>query len=145
MTERFDPPSVSMTHVALHVRDLEATLAFYRDYCGMEETHRREDEPGVRVAWIAEPGREGRFVFVVIEGGPGAIRREGDLSHLGFACPDRAGVERLAEKAKAQGRLIWPVTDAPPPLGTFCGVEDPDGNLVEFSFGQPLGPWEKQA
>lgn len=133
-------PAVSLTHQALHARDLEATLAFYRDYCGLEEIHRREDEPGVRVVWIAEPGREKRFVFVVIEGGPGRVRREGDLSHLGFACEDRRGVEALAEKARAEGRLVWPVTEAPAPLGYFCGVEDPDGNLVEFSYGQPLGP-----
>ena len=144
MTER-NAPSVSLTHQALHARDLEATLAFYRDYCGLEEIHRREDEPGVRVVWIAERGREKRFVFVVIEGGPGAARREGDLSHLGFACEDRAEVDSLSERARAEGRLVWPVTDAPAPLGYFCGVEDPDGNLVEFSFGQPLGPWEDKA
>ncbi|MCZ6873564.1 MAG: VOC family protein, partial [bacterium] len=24
--------------------------------------------------------------------------------------------------------------------GYYCGVRDPDGNMVEFSYGQPLGP-----
>jgi hypothetical protein len=32
------------------------------------------------------------------------------------------------------------VRDDPYPAGTYCGVSDPDGNAVEFSFGQPLGP-----
>ncbi len=134
----------SLTHIALHVQDLEASLGFYRDYCGLETVHLREDEPGVRVAWLAEPGREGRFVFVMIEGGTAKQPSPGDLSHLGFACEDRGAVERLAEKARAEGRLLWPMTDAPPPLGSFCGVRDPDGNQVEFSFGQPLGPWRDE-
>lgn len=130
----------SLTHIAIHARDLEATLAFYADYCGMEPIHQREDEPGVRVVWIAEPGREERFVIVVIEGGPGALRRERDFSHFGFSCADRGTVERLAARAEKEGRLTWPLCDAPPPLGYFCGVEDPNGNMVEFSHGQPLGP-----
>ena len=133
----------SLTHLALHVKDLEASLAFYRGYCGLEAVHSREDEPGVRTVWIAEPGRGKDFVFVLLEGGPGGRQREGDLSHLGFACKDRQSVDHLAAKADAEGRLLWPVTDAPPPLGYFCGVRDPDGNQVEFSFGQPLGPYDR--
>jgi catechol 2,3-dioxygenase-like lactoylglutathione lyase family enzyme len=131
----------SLTHIAIHARDLEATLAFYSDYCGLEPIHQREDEPGVRVVWIAEPGREERFVIVVIEGGPGAIRRERDFSHFGFSCADREAVERLAARAEKEGRLAWPLCDAPAPLGYFCGVEDPNGNMVEFSHGQPVGPY----
>ena len=23
---------------------------------------------------------------------------------------------------------------------SYCGIRDPDGNYVEFSYGQPLGP-----
>jgi hypothetical protein len=25
-------------------------------------------------------------------------------------------------------------------VGYYCGLRDPDGNSVEFSYGQPLGP-----
>ena len=36
-------PSPHMTHLALHVRDLEAMVAFYCGFCGMVPVHERED------------------------------------------------------------------------------------------------------
>ncbi|MCX4198148.1 sugar phosphate nucleotidyltransferase [Methylobacterium organophilum] len=32
------------------------------------------------------------------------------------------------------------IGDEPYPVGYYCGVRDPAGNYVEFSYGQPLGP-----
>ena len=46
----------------------------------------------------------------------------------------------MAAKAAAAGRLVWPPREEPFPVGYYCGVRDPDGNFVEFSYGQPLGP-----
>ena len=46
----------------------------------------------------------------------------------------------VAAKAKAAGCLIWEPRQEPYPVGYYCGVRDPDGNAVEFSYGQPLGP-----
>ena len=43
----------------------------------------------------------------------------------------------MAEQA---GCLIWPPRDEPYPVGYYCGLRDPAGNNVEFSYGQPLGP-----
>ncbi len=129
----------TLTHLALHVRDLEACVAFYRDYCGLEEVHRRGAE-AARVTWLAEAGREGELVLVLIEGGSGREQAAGDFSHLGFALASRAAVDAVAAKAEAAGRLAWPPRDEPFPVGYYCGVRDPDGNMVEFSYGQPLGP-----
>ncbi len=28
--------------------------------------------------------------------------------------------------------------------GSYCGVGDPNGKIVEFSYGQPLGPGARQ-
>lgn len=128
-----------LTHLALHVRDLEACVAFYRDYCALEQVHRRGDE-AQRVVWLAEAGRGGQLVLVLIPGGPGRDQAAGDFSHLGFALPDRAAVDAMAAKAAAAGRLAWPSKEEPYPVGYYCGVRDPDGNVVEFSHGQPLGP-----
>ncbi len=60
----------SLTHLALHVRDLEACVAFYREFCAMEIVHEREDR-GQRIVWLAEPGRGKEFIFVLLPGGPG--------------------------------------------------------------------------
>ncbi len=124
-----------MTHLALHVRDLEACVAFYRDWCGTVEVHRRDG-----VAWLAEPGKERDFIFVLLEGGPGRDQAAGDYGHLGFALDSRDAVDALAERARAAGILVWEPRQDPYPAGYYCGVKDPDGNMVEFSHGQPLGP-----
>ncbi len=128
-----------LTHLALHVRTLPASVAFYRDFCGLEKVHGRGhgDE---RVVWLAEPGRGESFVLVLIAAGPGRVQAENDFSHLGFALASRAEVDAVAARAEAAGNLIWPPRDEPYPVGYYCGVRDPDGNAVEFSYGQPLGP-----
>ncbi len=129
----------AFTHLALHVRDLEACIAFYRNYCGLSPCHER-GEGGDRVVWLAEPGRESEFIFVLIGGGPGRDQAANDYSHMGFALASRAEVDAVAERAREAGCLAWPSREEPYPVGYYCGVRDPDGNFVEFSYGQPLGP-----
>ena len=69
----------TLTHLALHVRDLAACVAFYRDYCGLTPVHERDDGKGGQVVWLAEPGRESEFILVVLAGGPG--RDQGEDRH----------------------------------------------------------------
>lgn len=134
-----------LTHIALHVTDVEATAAFYRDFCGLIETHSRPDPAkGGRVVWLAEPGRERDFIFVLIPAGPGRSHDPSDYGHLGFALASREDVDAIAAKAAAAGRLLWPPRQFDPPVGYYCGVLDPDGQPVEFSYGQPLGPGADQ-
>ena len=129
----------NLTHIALHVRDLDACIGFYRDFCSMEIVHQRDDGD-THVVWLAEPGREAEFIFVLLPGGPGRDQAEGDYGHFGFALDSRAAVDAVAEKAAAAGCLVWPPREEPYPVGYYCGLKDPDGNFVEFSYGQPLGP-----
>ena len=86
----------TLTHLALHVRDLEACVAFYRDFCGMSCVHERADAAGGRVVWLAEPGRETEFILVVLAGGPGRDQGERAYSHFGFALESRAAVDAIA-------------------------------------------------
>jgi len=132
-------PGPRMTHLALHVRDLEAMVAFYRRYCAMAPVHERADG-GSRVIWLAEPGRGADFILVLIPGGPGRDQAEGDFSHLGFALASKAAVDAVAAEAADEGCLVWAPREEPYPVGYYCGLRDPDGNFVEFSYGQPLGP-----
>jgi catechol 2,3-dioxygenase-like lactoylglutathione lyase family enzyme len=130
---------MTLTHIALHVRDLPASVAFYERYCGMRCIHRRGTGSS-SVVWLAEPGRERDFILVLLPGGPGRSVDGPDYSHLGFAAESREAVDAMAERARADGCLAWPPRDEPYPVGYYCGLEDPDGNFVEFSYGQPLGP-----
>ena len=129
------PPA--LTHIALQVEDIVASIAFYREFCGMHVSHERKDDAG-RVTWLAEPGREEHFVFVLIERAGHRPQPADDFGHLGFALESREAVDHIAARAGAQ--LVWPPADHPYPTGYFCGVRDPDGNIIEFSFGQPLRP-----
>ncbi|MFQ5785952.1 MAG: VOC family protein, partial [Alphaproteobacteria bacterium] len=122
-----------------HVRDLDACIAFYRRFCGLTITHER-GQGADRVVWLAEPGREKAFIFVMLAGGPERAPAARDFSHFGFALASRAAVDTVADEARAAGCLEWPPRQEPYPVGYYCGLRDPDGNFVEFSYGQPLGP-----
>lgn len=131
------PPA--FTHLALHVNDLDACIDFYTSYAGMHITHDRSND-GKRIVWLAEPGKEQEFIVVLIPGGPGRNQHHADFSHLGFAVRSLEEVDAIASKAKLAGILEWPPRQEPYPVGYYCGLRDPDGNFVEFSYGQPLGP-----
>ncbi|MBK1670007.1 hypothetical protein CKO28_18390 [Rhodovibrio sodomensis] len=133
------PPSI--THIALHVADVEACIAFYADVCGLRIVHARPSGSyDGRVVWMAARGQEGRFVIVLLPGGPGAQRASGDFSHIGFAVERAAAVDEMAEVGRARGCLMMEPVDQGYPVGRFVCLTDPDGNVVEFSYGQPLGP-----
>src|SRR6476646_6760861 len=49
-------PTSLLTHIALPVRDLDKTLAFYRRYTTLEVIHERADaDTGMRSVWLANP------------------------------------------------------------------------------------------
>ncbi|HAQ27127.1 MAG TPA: VOC family protein, partial [Pseudomonas sp.] len=95
---------------------------------------------GSRIVWMAEPGKERTFIFVIMPGGTDRSLAENDYSHFGFALSSRSEVDALAARARQAGCLIWEPHDEPYPVGYYCGLRDPAGNYVEFSYGQPLGP-----
>ncbi|MEJ2416783.1 MAG: VOC family protein [Exilibacterium sp.] len=130
--------AISLTHIALHVPDVDKCADFYVDFCGMKETlrHGTQEKP---VLWLASPGREGEFVIVLIGGGPGDSPLAAGYSHLGFALDSALAVDEMAAKAAAEGCLLWLPREDPWPASYYCGVVDPAGNQVEFSYGQPLG------
>lgn len=129
----------TLTHLALHVPDLDACVEFYADFCGMRVFHERPGK-GSRIVWMAEPGKERTFIFVIMPGGTDRSLAENDYSHFGFALSSRSEVDALAARARQAGCLIWEPRDEPYPVGYYCGLRDPAGNYVEFSYGQPLGP-----
>jgi catechol 2,3-dioxygenase-like lactoylglutathione lyase family enzyme len=130
--------SAALTHIAIHVNDFDAFISFYQRYCGMSICHQRSDQHS-QVVWLCEPGKEGEFIIVVIDGGENSAQAADDFSHLGFAVESDARVDELASHAKSEGLLVWPPRREPYPVGYYCGVRDPNGNIVEFSYGQPLG------
>ncbi len=132
----------TFTHCAMHVADLDQSIAFYARYCGMGIV-KEHGEGKSRVVWLASPGAEGSFVLVLLGGGPKRTQDEDDMTHYGFGVPAREDIDRIAAQAKEDGLLHWEPRDYAPPTGYLCGVKDPTGYIVEFSYGQPLGPHAK--
>ena len=73
------------------------------------------------------------FVLVIVQSEVTAR-----LDHFGFQCDSRAEVDRIAAAARAQDILVEPPTDIGGVVGYFTTVRDPDGHVVEFTYGQPL-------
>ena len=128
---------LGLTHVALPVTDLEASLAFYGRYARMRVVHRRKDAvTGSEVAWISDGTRA--FVIVLIT----ADRVDqplAPLSHLGVGCESRSEVDRLCAEAREEGVLRLGPLDAGYPVGYWAFLSDPDGHTLEIAYGQEVG------
>ena len=125
-----------LTHIALPVSDIDASIAFYARYAAMSVVHERQDAAtGVRVVWLSDGTRP--FAIVLIE----AEKVETPLvpiAHLGVGCATREEVDRLAAEAHAEGRPVWGPTDSPPPVGYWVLIADPDHHTLELSHGQEV-------
>jgi catechol 2,3-dioxygenase-like lactoylglutathione lyase family enzyme len=128
-----------LTHVALFVHDIDRCIDFYGRFAGLRVVHDRVDD-GVRVVWLSEQERDPEFVIVAIHLPPGKVTVPPHMAHFGYDLPSRAAVDEMAARGQAEGLLVQGPTDAGRIVGYLCMLRDPDGNLVEFSYGQPINP-----
>ncbi len=144
--------ATGVSHIAICVRDVDASLAFYRDILGMKVTqdrlddttqgglpsvykHRRKSRRYANVTYgdgdttpslvlTSHPGDQG-------DGEPIKLDQIG-ISHLSFIVPD---VKALAEELIAKGvPLAAPMEAFTNPQGQVDSifVYDPDGILLQF-------------
>jgi len=128
-----------ITHLALGVQNLDRTIAFYRKHVRLHVVHERVDG-GARVVWLADRETDVDFVLVLFEVPDHPPPGPATLKHLGFAVASRQEVDEAAAAGRADGVLVVEPVYAGPIVGYFCIVADPDGNHVEFSYGQPINP-----
>lgn len=122
---------IGLTHVALPVTDLAASVAFYARYAAMEIVHQRED-----TLWLSDRTRP--FVIVLIQA-PRVDAPLVPIAHLGVGCASRAEVDRLCELARQEDILIGGPNDSGPPVGYWALLRDPDGHTLELAHGQEVG------
>jgi len=123
------------THITINVSDLSRSVDFYTDVCGLTMVRDRRKE-GRHNVWLGPPvadGDEPAFVLVMVED---VVKTR--LDHFGFQCDSREEVDRIAELAREQDILVEPPTDMGGIVGYFTAIRDPDGHVIEFTFGQPL-------
>jgi catechol 2,3-dioxygenase-like lactoylglutathione lyase family enzyme len=133
-----------LTHVAIWTADVERSVDFYRRHCGLRVVHDRVEPDGGHVVWVGEHEERTRFVIVLICR-PTTRPTRSSFAHFGFSCATRAEVDSRAATARTDGVLELEPRDAGPIVGYFCMLRDPDGNAVELSFGQALGPAPRRA
>jgi catechol 2,3-dioxygenase-like lactoylglutathione lyase family enzyme len=124
-----------LCHIALTVTDVDRSIAFYRDYAGLELVHQR-GERGRRVVWLSDLHRP--FALVLVESGSDEVRL-GGIAHLGIGCADRAEVDRRCDRARRAGWLLREPEDAGKTVGYWALLRDPDGHNVELACGQDVG------
>jgi catechol-2,3-dioxygenase len=119
---------VELGHVSLSVRDLEASVRFYRDVLGLRETGRGK---GGRIAFLSA-GVPHHDVSLEQARLDGAIPTRGapGLYHIAFRIG--SGPEELAAARRAMaGQGLEPFGDAAGDRPCFC-VRDPDGHTLEL-------------
>ncbi len=126
-----------MTHIALRVKNIEASAAFYKKYVGLDVVASRKEHT-TRVAWLGNSQVKQTFVIVLLEL-PYENSDKPSYDHLGLDLQTRERVDEIAEIAKQDGILALGPECLGPVAGYLCMVRDPDGNMVEFSAGQDVG------
>jgi catechol 2,3-dioxygenase-like lactoylglutathione lyase family enzyme len=128
MIERLD-------HIAMLTPDVERSKQFYCDWAGMCVIHdRRDPDTDHQVAWVRLADDPNGLVIVMIQSDEPL--HKGRMDHFGFHVTSRADVDAIAERARIENILVDEPQYAGPIVGYFCTINDPDGNLLEFSCEQ---------
>ncbi len=125
-----------LTHIALRVKDLDTSVSFYKTYAGLKLIHER-CEHTTRVGWLGNQEVNPSLVIVLLEM-PYENSSQPSFDHLGLDLPSRDEVDAVATKAREDGILVMEPEEMGPIAGYLCMVSDPDGNRVEFSYGQDI-------
>ncbi|RMH41010.1 MAG: VOC family protein [Deltaproteobacteria bacterium] len=121
------PSPISLRHVALYARDLDAMERFYVDVLG----YRVEWRPDADNVYLTR----GADNLALHRGRPGGA---GALDHIGFVVPTPEDVDRWAAHVAAAGFA----PDAPPRThrdgARSFYLRDPDGNRVQIIHHPPI-------
>ncbi len=131
----------SIDHIAIAVKDLEASIGFYQNVLGFQLQERRRTE-GKATAMISAVMKAGPVTVVLLEGttpesqvtryvdhyGPG-------VQHIAFAVED---LPALAEELKAAGLEFDTDVIASPGLRQIFSARDPGSGMM-YEFIERMG------
>jgi lactoylglutathione lyase len=124
-------------HTMVRVRDLEASLRFYRDALGLIELSRRDNRDGrYTLVFLAAPGDDAAQIELTCNWDPEEYGGGRNFGHIAYAVDDiYATCRRLAEHGVTINR--------PPRDGRMAFVRSPDHISIELlQKGAPLPPAE---
>ena len=136
-------PIFRLNHAVLYVRELERSVAFYRDVLGFETVMTM----GGAAAFVQAPGSTndhdlGLFQIGAAAGPSEAGRRTVGLYHLAWEVDTLAELERLAGRLAEAGALVG-ASDHGTTKSLYA--KDPDGLEFEVAWVVPAGLLDDQA
>jgi catechol 2,3-dioxygenase len=129
---------VSLGHVVFYVRDLQRSLAFYRDVLGLQVVG--EVFSG-QAAALTGGGTHHELLLIQVGAAPGPLegRRIG-LYHVGWKIGDDLdALRRMRERLDAAGIELDGMSDHTVSQSLY--LRDPDGNEVELFVDDPAVDW----
>ena len=113
-------------HTMVRVTDLEASLKFYCENLGLQETRRREDENGrYTLVFLSAPGDEDAQVELTYNWDPEPYTGGRNFGHLAYEVSD---IYATCEQLMAGGVTI----NRPPRDGRMAFVRSPDQISIEL-------------
>ena len=117
-----------LLHTRYRVKDLEKTVAFYKDVLGLKETRRHASGRGSQLVFFKAPQSEEEIEICKFdESGPVVVGP--DLTHLAFEVDD---LEKFARESAAKG---YPLSDGPhrtPGGSKIAFIDAPEGYEIEL-------------
>ena len=115
-----------MEHTMIRVKDLEATLGFYRDFIGLHEVGRKPIGDEAVLVFLAD--ESGQYnIELTYNHGKSEYTLGDQFGHLAFATGDLDGVIQEVEK-----RGWWYRKSRPELSSRYIFVKDPNGYDVEI-------------
>jgi catechol 2,3-dioxygenase len=124
-------------HVAIRVRDLDATRRFYRDIVGMKVAH---EYPGRGVFFRFDGYHHDLVAFRADECTEPADKRHAGVAHIAFVAEDYATVRRHYDRVKQHG---IPVRCTDHGFTKSIYFADPDGIEIEIYLEVPEFDYRK--
>ena len=126
-------------HTMVRITDMDASLRFYRDALGLEETRRIENEKGrYTLIFLAPPGQPETPVELTYNWDPEVYTGGRNFGHLAYGVDN---IYATCEKLQAHGVTIL----RPPRDGRMAFVRSPDDISIELlqrgDALQPTAPW----
>ena len=119
---------MKMLHTCYRVKDLEASLKFYKEALGfVENSHRDFPDDGFTLVYLGYPGQQYDLELTYNYGHQGYEIGNG-YSHIAVGTED---LEGLHAKHKAAGYKITDLHGLPGNPPTYYFITDPDGYDIE--------------
>jgi catechol 2,3-dioxygenase-like lactoylglutathione lyase family enzyme len=117
-----------LTHVAMTVKDVEATLNFYRHIFGMEVMYHEE-----KMIQLTTPGNHDILVFEEKEEVRNLAGQSGGIAHIGFRLKQPGDADEIYKRIAEAGSEIIDKGEFVPG-SPYIFFRDPDGYIIEVWY-----------